>query len=48
MKDNYDAGGNYLNTVYDDFSYNSWGEPAKAGDLIYDNIGDFFKNSAGL
>lgn len=45
VKDNYDAGGNYLNTVYDDFSYNSWGEPAKAGDLIYDNIGDFFKNS---
>ncbi|MFA6745856.1 MAG: SusC/RagA family TonB-linked outer membrane protein, partial [Bacteroides graminisolvens] len=45
VKDNYDAGGNYLNTVYDDFSYNSWGELAKSEDLIYDNIGDFFKNS---
>lgn len=42
VQDNYDADGNYLNTTYDDFAYNSWGAPAQPGEKIYDNIGDFF------
>jgi len=43
IQDNYDNDGKYLGMTYDDFSYNSWGEPAKSGDPIYDNIGDFFQ-----
>ena len=43
VQDNYDNDGNYLNTTYDDFSYNSWGEPANGSEPIYDNIGDFFQ-----
>ncbi|WP_288241974.1 SusC/RagA family TonB-linked outer membrane protein [uncultured Bacteroides sp.] len=42
-QNNYDNDGNYLGITYDDFSYDSWGEPAKSGDRIYDNIGDFFE-----
>ena len=43
MKDNYDNAGNYINTTFDDFSYNSWGSPVDANTPIYDNIGDFFQ-----
>ena len=34
VQDNYDADGNYLNTTYDDFAYNSWGAPAQPGEKI--------------
>ena len=34
----------YKGTEFNDFSYNSWGEPYKAGDQIYDNLGDFFQH----
>lgn len=40
--DNYDESDRYKNTTYDDFSYDSWGEPATGSDAIHDNIGDFF------
>ncbi len=43
MKDNYDDAGNYINTTFDDFSYNSWGSRIEDGTPVYDNIGDFFE-----
>ncbi len=43
VQDTYnDDDGTLESTVYDDFSYNSWGAPAQPGEKIYDNIGDFF------
>ncbi|NTU94725.1 MAG: SusC/RagA family TonB-linked outer membrane protein [Bacteroidales bacterium] len=41
MEDQYDNQKNYLGTVFNDFSYNSWGE--KSNGQIYDNIGNFFQ-----
>lgn len=41
MEEQYDKAGNYVNTVYNDFAYTSWGE--KSNGKIYDNIGDFFQ-----
>lgn len=35
--------GKYSGTTFNDFSYNSWGEPVDANTPIYDNIGDFFQ-----
>lgn len=35
--------GKYAGTTYNDFSYDSWGEPIAAGTPTYDNIGDFFQ-----
>lgn len=42
-EDQYDDSGNYIGTTYNDFSYNSWGEPITADTPVYDNIGNFFK-----
>ena len=45
MEDQYDKdSGDYLGTVFNDFSYGSWGERVGAGDKVYDNPGDFFQN----
>lgn len=45
MNDILDNDGVLQQTVYDDFSYSSWGDKYKAGDKIYDNnIDDFFQN----
>ena len=41
MDDQYDNDRNYLGTVFNDFSYNSWGEKSNA--QTYDNIGNFFQ-----
>jgi TonB-linked SusC/RagA family outer membrane protein len=41
MEDQYDNQQNYLGTVFNDFSYNSWGEKSNA--QTYDNIGNFFQ-----
>ncbi len=41
MEDQYDKNKNYLGTVFNDFSYNSWGEKSTA--KTYDNIGEFFQ-----
>ena len=46
MEDQYDSAGNYTGTVFNDFSYNSWGEKMSANDPIYDNIGNFFNNGS--
>lgn len=43
MDDQYDASKNYLGSVFDDFSYSSWGEKVSKGTKTYDNIGDFFQ-----
>ena len=42
MDDQYDANKNYLGTVFNDFSYSSWGEKVNNA-KTYDNIGDFFQ-----
>jgi TonB-linked SusC/RagA family outer membrane protein len=42
MQDTYDSDGNYVSTVYNDFSYSSWGEEITDGTKTYDNIKDFF------
>lgn len=42
-EDQYDAAGNYTGTVFNDFSYNSWGEPITDGTPTYNNIEDFFQ-----
>ncbi|VBB47316.1 NB-Dependent Receptor Plug [uncultured Paludibacter sp.] len=44
MEDQYDSGGNYTGTIFNNFSYNSWGEKMSASDLVYDNIGNFYQN----
>ncbi|MDE6214832.1 SusC/RagA family TonB-linked outer membrane protein [Bacteroides sp.] len=36
--------GVYQGAVYNDFSYNSWGDHMSAGEKTYDNIGNFFQN----
>ena len=41
MEDQYDSKKNYTGTVFNDFSYNSWGE--KSSKTTYDNIGNFFQ-----
>lgn len=41
MEDQYDKNKNYLGTVFNDFSYNSWGEKSTA--KTYDNLGEFFQ-----
>ncbi|WRQ32085.1 SusC/RagA family TonB-linked outer membrane protein [Bacteroidales bacterium MB20-C3-3] len=41
MQDQYDNQKNYLGTVFNDFSYNSWGEKSNA--QTFDNIGNFFQ-----
>ena len=43
MEDQYNDGV-YTGTVYNDYAYTSWGDRYKAGDPIYDNIGNFFQN----
>ena len=46
LEDQYDASKTYTGTVYNDFSYNSWG---KAGDgPWYDNMGNFFRPSGAF
>ena len=46
LEDNYDANGEYVNTTFNDFAYNSWGERYDANTTpTYDNIGDFFQTS---
>lgn len=45
MDDQYDANKNYLGTVFNDFSYSSWGEKV-ANAKTYDNIGDFFQTGS--
>ena len=42
MEDQYDKSGNYTGTVFNDFSYSSWGEKMNANQA-YDNIGGFFQ-----
>lgn len=42
-EDQYNDAGAYTKTIYNDFSYNSWGAPIEAGTPIYDNIGNFFE-----
>lgn len=42
VEDQYDDG-KYIGTTYNDFSYNSWGEPIAEGVPTYDNIDDFFE-----
>lgn len=42
-EDQYDSAGNLTGTVFNDFSYNSWGERLGSGVRTYDNIGDFFQ-----
>lgn len=44
MEDQYNSAGVYTGTVFNDFSYNSWGEKMSASDPIYDNIGNFYQN----
>lgn len=44
MEDQWDATGNYIGTVFNDFSYNSWGERYGSETQTYDNIGNFFEN----
>ena len=45
MEDQYDPNTQeYTGTVFNDFSYSSWGERLGAGDKVYDNPGDFFQN----
>ena len=40
-----DDAGNYVDTRYNDFTYNSWGDKFKEGDHIYaDNFDNFFQN----
>lgn len=41
MEDQYDKNKNYLGTVFNDFSYNSWGEKSTA--KTYENIENFFQ-----
>lgn len=41
MEDQYDNQKNYLGTVFNDFSYSSWGEKSNA--QTFDNIGNFFQ-----
>ena len=41
MDDQYDNNKNYLGSVFNDFSYNSWGE--KSNSRTYDNFGNFFQ-----
>lgn len=42
MQDQYDNDGNFTGSVYNDFSYSSWGE--KMSGKTYDNLNDFFQN----
>ena len=44
MQDTYDAAKAYTGTVFNDFSYNSWG--SEYDGPWFDNIGNFFKNSS--
>jgi TonB-linked SusC/RagA family outer membrane protein len=44
MQDTYDASKQYTGTVFNDFSYNSWGDAYNGP--WYDNIGNFFNNSS--
>ena len=44
-EDRYDGSGNYVSTVQNDESYNSWGEK---GVLFYDNLGNFFQGGTIL
>jgi len=44
MEDLYNTGGSYTGTVFNDYSYNSWGEKVSTSDPIYDNIGNFYQN----
>jgi len=41
MEDQYDSSKKYIGTVFNDYSYNSWG---KEGGVFYDNMGTFFDN----
>ena len=41
MEDQYDSNKNYTGTVFNDFSYNSWGEKSSA--QTYNNMKDFFQ-----
>ncbi|MFA7015265.1 MAG: SusC/RagA family TonB-linked outer membrane protein [Bacteroidales bacterium] len=41
MEDQYDSSKAYTGTVFNDFSYNSWGE--RSNSTTYDNIGNFFQ-----
>ena len=45
MEDQYDADKNYTGTVFNDFSYSSWGDRIPEGTPTYDNPGDFFKTA---
>lgn len=45
MEDQYDADKNYTGTVFNDFSYSSWGDRMPEGTTTYDNPGDFFKTA---
>lgn len=42
-EDKYNADKSYAGTVYNDFAYNSWGEPVN-GAQTYNNTDDFFRN----
>ncbi len=42
MEEQYDNNGNYVNTLFNDFAYTSWGEKSNA--QTYDNIGNFFQS----
>ena len=41
MEDQYNSSGQYTGTVFNDYSYNSWGEESRH--QTYDNIGNFFQ-----
>jgi TonB-linked SusC/RagA family outer membrane protein len=47
MEDQYD-GKTYLGTIYNDFSYSSWGEKYAEGEKTYNNIDDFFQTGGIL
>jgi ferric enterobactin receptor len=46
MEDQYDSDKKYTGTVYNDFSYSSWGEKSTAA--TYNNLGEFFQPGGAL
>jgi TonB-linked outer membrane protein, SusC/RagA family len=46
MEDQYDSNKNYTGTVFNNFSYSSWGEKTTAD--TYDNLGNFFQRGGAL
>lgn len=47
-EDQYAPDGTYTRTIFNDFSYNSWGAPINDGTPTYNNIEDFFQRGGAL